>query len=119
MNKDIKAKWQAALLSGDYEKGVGNLRTPDNKYCCLGVLSDLYIKETGNGHWVESDLGYVFVDSTEHSSSGFPTDAVVAWAGLESGVPYVANDDGDFEHLHYLNDAGMPFDGIAKKIDAL
>lgn len=119
MNTDVKVKWKAALTSGEYEKGVGNLRTSTNKFCCLGVLCDIYIKETGNGRWIDSDLGYVFVDSKEHSSGGFPTNEVVEWAGLDGEIPYVFNDNGDEEHLHYLNDEGMSFVEIAKKIDTL
>lgn len=37
--------WADALDSGDYEQGIGMLRSDDNKFCCLGVLCDL----TGEG----------------------------------------------------------------------
>lgn len=40
MNKDIKKKWINALRSGKYKQGSGWL-LEDNKYCCLGVLSDI------------------------------------------------------------------------------
>lgn len=41
MNKlpeDLKTKWVAALRSGDYNQGTGNLYAHNNTYCCLGVL---------------------------------------------------------------------------------
>lgn len=39
MDKERKAKWVAALRSGEYEQGSGILHDKDtNKYCCLGVL---------------------------------------------------------------------------------
>lgn len=38
MNKELKAKWVAALRSGNYEQGRNTLRSADNRYCCLGVL---------------------------------------------------------------------------------
>ena len=37
MNRKLKAKWVAALLSEDYEQGQGLLRG-DGKFCCLAVL---------------------------------------------------------------------------------
>ena len=33
----FKAKWLAALRSGEYKQGVETLYTNDDKYCCLGV----------------------------------------------------------------------------------
>lgn len=38
-------KWLNALESGEYQQGRGKLRTKDNKFCCLGVLCDLAVKE--------------------------------------------------------------------------
>lgn len=57
MNKEIKEKWVAALKSGDYEQGKYALRK-NNKYCCLGVLCDIYSKEIGvewEGQWIEGE----------------------------------------------------------------
>ena len=39
MKTDVKEKWVEDLLSGDFEQGVGALRT-DEGYCCLGVLCE-------------------------------------------------------------------------------
>lgn len=38
MDAALKAKWTAALRSGEYTQGAGNLRTLTDHYCCLGVL---------------------------------------------------------------------------------
>ena len=48
MNRQIKDKWITALRSGEYNQDSdgGYLKTCDG-YCCLGVLCDLYVKETG------------------------------------------------------------------------
>lgn len=37
MPKELLAKWLAALRSGEYKQGVGQLKS-DGGYCCLGVL---------------------------------------------------------------------------------
>lgn len=37
MNPELKAKWVAALRSGKFQQGRGQLRKGD-EYCCLGVL---------------------------------------------------------------------------------
>lgn len=44
MNPEIKARWTAALRSGEYEQGWGYLNA-DGKLCCLGVLCELAVKD--------------------------------------------------------------------------
>lgn len=39
-------RWANTLESGEYPQTTGHLRTVDG-FCCLGVLSDLYIKDKG------------------------------------------------------------------------
>lgn len=39
--KKFKDKWIAALRSGKYKQGRGQLRSLNNNYCCLGVLCDV------------------------------------------------------------------------------
>lgn len=45
MNPEVKAKWVAALRSGKYDQGRGQLRSPDGYFCCLGVLCELAVAE--------------------------------------------------------------------------
>lgn len=40
LEPEFKAKWVAALRSGDYEQGAACLRHSGG-YCCLGVAADL------------------------------------------------------------------------------
>lgn len=108
MNKEVKEKWVAALTSGEYKQGVGQLKTPDNRYCCLGVLTELYRKETGIGEWD----GNEFCGTSEPSCS-FLTDEVTKWAELPSGCPWVGN----YEYLQTMNDVGISFAEIARRID--
>jgi len=44
MNLEIKEKWLKALRSGEYKQGNAFLNS-NGKFCCLGVLTDIYIKE--------------------------------------------------------------------------
>lgn len=44
MNRDRLKLWIDALRSGDYEQGQGALNK-DNKFCCLGVLCEVAIKD--------------------------------------------------------------------------
>src|SRR6478736_3409488 len=61
--KELKADWVAALKSGNFKKGIGQLRekTPDqeNKYCCLGVLACVCprMEITTGGYGVHLDGG--------------------------------------------------------------
>lgn len=56
---EFKAKWIAALRSGEYKQGKINLYTPfQNTYCCLGVACNLlgYEKYSLNNLSVPSQL---------------------------------------------------------------
>lgn len=46
--KENRAKWVAALRSGNYSQTKEVLCDGGGGYCCLGVLCDIYEKETGD-----------------------------------------------------------------------
>lgn len=115
MNPEIKASWIAALRSGEYQQGLGVLRSSDNKYCCLGVLCDLAAK-AGIGKWAPAWY--------RHRATAFDFDfdgdyqvlppSVQDWAGLMTP-------NGEFgikDDLAGLNDTGFPFAAIADIIEA-
>lgn len=79
MDTKIQKKWTDALRSGDYEQGTHYLRNED-RYCCLGVLCDLYKKETGQGEWAG---GIFYVEGATQCSVMFPPEPVREWAGLD------------------------------------
>ena len=97
MNPIVKTKWIAALRSGDYAQGKGSLHR-GGKYCCLGVLCDLYRKEHPEAHWNDDK----FVTKNEQRGGFLPWD-VVQWAGLAETDPFI---DSQGESLSYLNDRG-------------
>jgi hypothetical protein len=80
MKADIKTKWVAALLSNEYEQTEGVLRN-GNGYCCLGVLCDIYSKETGV-EWLDMGFG------------GF------AMHGADSVLPFEVRQWADLPHEH-------------------
>lgn len=45
LDPEFKAKWVAALRSGEYEQCIGTMRRPDEngraKYCCMGVACEI------------------------------------------------------------------------------
>lgn len=117
MNPEIKAKWVAALRSGEYKQLQGALRS-DNEagscFCCLGVLCDLYTEDKG----IEWDLRKL-----EDESDAVPSTTVAAWARFswdESGYakdPFVVI-DGKSKKLSAHNDTGRTFAEIADAIEA-
>lgn len=145
MNPEIKAKWLAALRSGEYKKGKGRLRRiathlflrnrrgrNAERFCCFGVLCDLYIKETGKGTWVfdSYDGDFDFYDTFGRKNSGMPTDAVYKWAGMQHSDVIVLDekdrkkykDPDDYEpksgfYLAEQNDKGRTFKTIANVIE--
>lgn len=103
MNKEVKAKWVAALRSGEYQQAKGMLRT-DVGFCCLGVLCDLYSKDYG-GSWKL----YMFQGEMEVLP---PT--VQKWAGLDKPNP-----DVDTRSLSRHNDGGGADDLTPKSFEEI
>lgn len=125
MNEDIKARWVAALRSDEYEQGKDWL-CKDGKYCCLGVLSDLAVKDgvidaPEATTWDEAALNF-------DGEPALLPEAVAEWAGIMrfdehyDGVVVPAEDPivpfGDEEKtLAELNDEGKTFSELADLIE--
>ena len=125
MNNEIKEWWCDALESGEYEQGQGQLHcSMSNTFCCLGVLTDIYIKKTGLGLW----NGYVFVPMIENEFNHkkfkqyYLPEEVAKWAEIPiqfynselqiivfSGVK-------DFKLAHENDENKLSFKDIAKLI---
>lgn len=133
MNPQVKEKWLNALRSGEYEQATGKLKTPQG-FCCLGVLTDLYVKEKNQDWILRSSDPEDIVDEdyyTFEQTDDFLPHSVMKWAGLDSNCPEVMienedyneeYDDGECEYipqkLSDLNDDGMTFDKIADLIES-
>lgn len=141
MNPEVKAKWLAALESGKYKQGKNKLRRilptlfnagkqseSAERWCCLGVLCNVYIEDTGKGRWEkDSDGEFKFFDGHDdwhgHTSYGMPTAAVYQWAGLADYHDKIFLDSSDKKKftdgsLAELNDEGRTFKtiiGVIKK----
>lgn len=118
MNAEVKAKWLAALRSGEYKQGTGGL-VQNGCFCCLGVLCDLYAKQVGLDAW-HDDSFYsdgVFIsdegDDLRDGNCDFPPNEVVQWAGLASENPNAGK-----KTLSVENDDGVSFAEIADLIEA-
>lgn len=116
MNKNIKEKWIDALESGEYVQGRSALRTPDDNFCCLGVLCALYDQENKSpisvsSYWCQDVIGnWMFM-----GDRGTLPQAVQDWAGLNH--PAGRYDKGEFHPwLSYDNDSGKTFKEIANII---
>jgi hypothetical protein len=114
MNPDIKARWVAALRSGDYKQGTGVLHKAD-AYCCLGVLCDLHIKEFG-GAWERMEYAeeHAYMD---HSALLPP--AVCDWAGISGEDDETRRNPcaQSYKPLSSQNDSGSTFPKIADLIE--
>ena len=109
MNPEIKAKWVAALRSGEYKQGRGQLRSED-LFCCLGVLCDLHAKETGSEWRGEA----------HDCSQGTPSRRVVDWAQLGAMNPYVeVGGARDVIAAHNDGDERVPARTFAEIADAI
>lgn len=84
MNQQIKEQWVAALRSGHYEQ-TRNVLHDTSGFCCLGVLSDLYLKEVGKEWGVIAENYFMFPDSVDEV---LPKE-VMDWADLSWDNPEV------------------------------
>lgn len=121
MKTRVKKMWLKALESGKYKKTRNTLRSPRG-FCCLGVLTDLYIKDTGKGKWGEKDVdgNIMFVAPNGELESATLPICVQEWAGLTQENPTVeAGRDKYEQELAHLNDTmKWPFKKIAAAIRA-
>lgn len=109
MNEEVKQKWLEALRSGEYEQGKEMLRRHDDKFCCLGVLTDLYVKDNAT-EWQVNDNGDWYVG--DDGETQFLAFEVQEWADLHTSAG--AYEDGE---LIEDNDVGTPFSEIADIIE--
>ncbi len=108
MNAKVKKKWLAALRSGKYRQAKKSLRN-GRGYCCLGVLSDLYIKEQKT-RWGTKK-------ATVCGDDGLISEEIMQWAGLNCSNPIV-KDVGLADTLANCNDLrSMGFIQIADVIE--
>ena len=119
MKKELAEEWAAALKSGEYQQGTGGLRPELDKYCCLGVLCDLYIKNNpGKAQWLENPCSNgrkSFSVTTMEQALDTHTRTVLEWAGLFDRNPGLMKDifvEGELrghageKTLAQLNDSG-------------
>jgi len=133
MDQRVKELWLKALRSDEYEQTTGKLRIADTTsigYCCLGVLCDLYQKDTGRGEWEQQGIEGWFVDEDEFGKVQDNVElisTVAKWAGLDRDptIPFTyktnngSESDGDKTYLALLNDNGCTFNQMADIIEHL
>ena len=104
-----KAEWVAALRSGKYEQGRNYLKTRDNKFCCLGVLSELYETPSELGSHAYTYKFDELDPSFSNYTGGVPPE-LMDMAGVDSNYG---------SKLARMNDKGDSFNEIADFIEKL
>ena|SRR6188768_1756975 len=110
MDPEVKARWVKALRSGEYVQVQDRLRK-GSKHCCLGVLCDLYTKESGK-RWGFSGMKWRDI----FDFADLPGPEVCIWAGLPDENPVVRIGKAK-RALSGHNDNGAPFAEIADAIE--
>lgn len=141
MKQEERAFWAKELRSGKYKQGKGCLRGADDTYCCLGVLCDYLIRETGDGKWRKSadrekyefihnkDVGSSLLlpyslmhqldisDSSPNIITGKVPEEMEEETGIKASTwAYSRSSRGKYS-LTSLNDQEVPFDIIANLIE--
>jgi hypothetical protein len=89
---EVRDLWVKALKSGEYKQGYGSLRTASDKFCAIGVLVDLAIKDGVEMDIREPTDSFPFY-MYDGMSARLP-DAVKQWAGNVRFVPIINMNDG-------------------------
>lgn len=118
MDPELKDEWVAALRSGEYPQGNGKLNV-DGKYCCLGVLCELLVKQ-GTVEEYDSNGAISYGMGNEYNGTILTQD-IVRIAGLTSPTgrlptPVIWGGKA-FHSLSGLNDSGASFTEIANIIE--
>jgi hypothetical protein len=122
MNKEIKTLWIDALRSGKYKQTIGTLKSSTG-HCCLGVLCELYIENTGVGTWITksniytvdpSSLTFKDTFNMREAITCLPT-SVQRWAEVDKNptVKFL----GTNMLLSIINDQKNSFEKIADLIE--
>ena len=107
-------QWAEALRSGEFERGGGQLRRHDGRYCCLGVACEVYRRVTGDGEWD----GVEFVVGGKAERHYLPP-TIERWLGLyDHQGTYVEGGPEEHRSLARDNDSGATFAAIADRIEA-
>ena len=111
MKAKIKDIWVKALRSGKYKQTIYRLNR-DNEFCCLGVLTDLYLKEKGL-EWELKECTVAPMLNYKGETRSLHSD-VMEWAGLKTKVG--AYEKEGKHTLSGMNDGGAKFSKIADVI---
>ena len=111
MRKKVNQLWVNALRSGKYEQGRGVLCSLDNKYCCLGVLTEVYIEQMKKNR-KKSKVSKASISTTyckQYLVNGKTIathqlpEVVRKWAGLTTGKHMWAISMNDSHALDFLD----------------
>lgn len=100
MDPELKAKWVAALRSGQYPQGRDHLRTFEDQYCCLGVLTDLMFPN----EWAVSDSTRAYEHAGRYCWPAYLEDNPLSYRTMKT--------------LAGMNDRSKSFSEIADWIEA-
>lgn len=106
VNRENMNKLADALESGKYKQGQRFLRNDKDRFCCLGVASD--ISEFGVWEKVPDEDYYEYV--TEYKNSSLLPIPVQEWLGVTDVGDFTK--DGQTGTLTELNDNGYSFADI-------
>lgn len=111
MNHEVADEWVKRLKSGQYEQGNKHLNY-DNRYCCLGVLCEIYCEQVENIKEMSYELAIYGGDVY------YLPNRVADWAGInfEGGLDFNIGDR-KFISLAEANDEFISFNQIADVIE--
>lgn len=124
MRYEVMKMWTDALRSGKYKKGRSRLcvvkKNNSKKYCCLGVLCDLY----NHYNEIKINVGDDPLNSAGHcirfdGASAMLPSSVVSWAGMKSDGGFFQNSSGGTQALYAINDCPVKKPSFKRMADII
>lgn len=112
MKEKIKTLWTEALRSGEYKQGKEQLKTDaaeghKDKFCCLGVLTDLYCKDKGVSWEEATELARNPDEWNKAKAIAYMPECVADWAGFLESELSDQGDDGLDVHVTPIDTADL------------
>jgi len=110
VNQEVQKDWLEELRSGKYAKGKHHLKNIDGKFCCLGILCEIWKNKVQPEKQWQPGLTALGQAYKMINSYSIPAKPILDWAGIDTNIACF---------LGKLNDDTETFEEVIAEIEKL